>query len=144
MLLLTLLLFLLLSLFLLLLLLLLLSLLTSSMLSLSVLLLVEQGCGGAWRSGKSPATLRTKEMVAVTKLMRLTIIHLYIFLYILCLFIYLFVFFIYLFFCLFNYLFIYSLFLLYYWNLDGSIRPNWSHLDSRLKFTPGCCKMANM
>ena len=67
------------------------------MLSLSVLFLMEQGCGGVWRSGKSPATLRTKEMVAVTKLMR------FVYLFI-CLFIYLFI---YLFVCLFNYLSIY-------------------------------------
>ena len=32
------------------------------MLSLSVLLLIEQDCGGDWRSTKSPATLRNKEM----------------------------------------------------------------------------------
>ena len=95
----------------------------------TVLFFMEQGCGGAWRSGKSPVTLGTKEMVAVTKLMRL-ITHLYIFMYIFCLFIYLFVsFFLYLFVCLFNYLFIYSLFPLYYWNLDVSIRPKGSHLD---------------
>ena len=81
------------------------------MLSLSVLFLMEQGCGGVWRSGKSPATLRTKEMVAVTKLIRLMIIHLYIFMYIFCLFIYLFVF--YLFICLFVYLIIY-LFIRYF------------------------------
>ena len=58
---------------------------------------MEQDCGGAWGPGKSPATLRTKEMVAVTKLMR------FVYLFI-CLFIYLFI---YLFVCLFNYLSIY-------------------------------------
>ena len=78
------------------------------MLSLSALLLMEQGCGGAWRSGKSPATLRTKEMAAVTELMRMMIIHLYT-----CTsFIYSFVYLcnysiIYIFICLFIYLFIY-------------------------------------
>ena len=48
----------LLLLFLFLLLLLLLSLLFSSMLSLSALFLMEQGCGRAWRSGSSPAMLK--------------------------------------------------------------------------------------
>ena len=43
------------------------------------------------RSGKSPATLRTKEMVAITKLMRVMIIHLCIYMYISYLFIYLFI-----------------------------------------------------
>ena len=33
-----------------------------------VLFLVEQGCGGAWRTCKSPARLRIKEIVALTKL----------------------------------------------------------------------------
>ena len=46
---------------------LLLLLLPSSMLSLSVSFLMDQGCGGAWRSGKSLSTLRIKEMVAMIK-----------------------------------------------------------------------------
>ena len=72
------------------------------MLSLSVLFLMEQGCGGAWSSGKSPATLKIKEMVAITKLMRIMIIHvyiyniyiyIYIYIYILYIYIYLYTFF---------------------------------------------------
>ena len=35
-------------------------LLSSSMLSLSILFLMKEGCGGDWRSGKSPVTLRIK------------------------------------------------------------------------------------
>ena len=71
---------------------------------------MEQGCGGTWRSGKSPATLRTKEMVVVTKLIRMMIIHLYKYKHLL--FIYLFIYlsiylFIYLFIYVFNYLFTY-------------------------------------
>ena len=67
----------------LLLLLLLLLLSSSSMLSLSALFLMEQGCGRAWRSGKSPTTLRPKEMAAVIELMRMMIIHLYIYVHLL-------------------------------------------------------------
>ena len=59
-----------------------------------------------------------------------TLIYIYVrllFIYLfVCLFIYLFICF---FVCLFNYLFIYSLFLLYYWNLDGSVPLKGSHLD---------------
>ena len=91
------------------------------------LLLMEQDYGRVWRSGKAPATLRTKEMVAVMMTMRMMIIQLYIYVHLL--FIYLFIYvFIYLFVCLFNYLFIYY-FPLNYWNLDGSIRSKGSHLD---------------
>ena len=76
------------------------------MLSLSVLFLMEQGCGGAWRSGKSPVTLRTEEMVPVTMLM---IIHSYIYIYICTSFIYSFIYlFIYVFIYLFINLFMYS------------------------------------
>ena len=96
------------------------------MLSLSVLFLMKQGCGGAWRSGKSLATSRTKEMVAITKLIRMMIIQLYIYIYVCTFFIYLFIC---LFMYFFNYLFIYLLFLLNYWNLDGSILSKGSHLD---------------
>ena len=103
------------------------------MLSLSVLFLMEQGCGGVWRSGKSPATLRTKEMVAVTKLIRLMIIHLYIFMYIFFLFICLLFLFIYLFVHLIIYLFIISFILL---NLDRSIWPKGSHLDRYTEVYP--------
>ena len=77
-------------------------------------------CVIVWRSGKSPATLKTKEMVAVTKLMRLMIIHLYIFMCVFCLFIYLFVYlFTYSFVFLFVYLIIY-LFIHYFFYTIGT------------------------
>ena len=48
------------------------------MLSLSVLFLMKQGCGGAGKSDKSPATFTIKEIVALKKLMRMMVIHLYV------------------------------------------------------------------
>ena len=81
------------------------------MLSLSVLFLMEQGCGGVWRSGKSPVTLRTEEMVPVTMLM---IIHSYIYVYVHLLFIHSFIYlFMYLFICLFVCLCIYLIIYLF-------------------------------
>lgn len=48
------------------------------MVSQSVLFWIEQGCGGAWRSGKSLATLKIKKVVVLTNLMRVMIIQVYI------------------------------------------------------------------
>ena len=53
------------------------------MLLLSVLLLMKQDCGGPWRSGKSSAKLRKKEIdEAHEMLMRVMTIHLYIYIYV--------------------------------------------------------------
>ena len=87
------------------------------MLSLSVLFLMEQGCGGAWRSGKSSVTLRTEEMVPVTMLMIIhsyIYIYIYIYIYVHLLFIHLFIYlFMYLFICLFICLCSYSIIYLF-------------------------------
>ena len=96
------------------LLLLLLSLLFSSMLSLSALFLMEQGCGRAWRSGSSPAMLKktanggshevdeNKGNAYIYICIFYSFIHLFIYL---CIYLYIY---------LFIYLFIYSFFLLKY------------------------------
>ena len=96
------------------LLLLLLSLLFSSMLSLSALFLMEQGCGRAWRSGSSPAMLKKTANGGsheVDENKGNTYIYICIFYSFIHLFIYLCI---YLYIYLFIYLFIYSFFLLKY------------------------------
>ena len=59
------------------------------MFSLSFLFLMEQGCGGPRRSGKSIVMLRVKEIVTLTKLMRMVVTYFDIYIY--PLFIYLFI-----------------------------------------------------
>ena len=73
------------------------------MLSTSVLFLMEQGCGGAWRSGRSPAWLRINGIDSGTYEVDENDRFLYIYIYI-YVYIYIFIY-IYIYICLFTYYF---------------------------------------